>query len=226
MSFKGTNYGRIDKDQSTLALVTMSGNHPILSVNYDAINNSTINKNDIIVETATDEVGNDDCMCEIRFHVEEPREEKEEDDNKMDVEGEEQEDKQSTAEIIFKQIVERAKIGEFAGESIATLIDVNLAVPRGKYTIDFYQKSLRFHGMTFNYNIEYRNITKGFILPMTNESQVSIILQLNKDKPIYQGQTVYRYIVMQIKKEIEVDVKTKVNPELLDQAPNLKDLQP
>jgi structure-specific recognition protein 1 len=122
--------------------------------------------------------------------------------------------------------VERAKIGEFAGESIATLIDVNLAVPRGKYTIDFYQKSLRFHGMTFNYNIEYRNITKGFILPMTNESQVSIILQLNKDKPIYQGQTVYRYIVMQIKKEIEVDVKTKVNPELLDQAPNLKDLQP
>jgi hypothetical protein len=33
----------------------------------------------------------------------------------MDVEGEEQEDKQSTAEIIFKHIVERAKIGEFAG---------------------------------------------------------------------------------------------------------------
>lgn len=199
MSFKGTNFGKIDKDQSTLALVTINGNHPILSVNYDAINNSTINKNDIIVETATDEVGNDDCMCEIRFHVEEPREDKE-DEDKMDVEGEEQEDKQSTAEIIFKQIVERAKIGEFAGESIATLIDVNLAVPRGKYTIDFYQKSLRFHGLTFNYNIEYRNITKGFILPMTNESQVSIVLQLNKDKPIYQGQTVYRYIVMQIKK--------------------------
>jgi hypothetical protein len=97
MSFKGTNFGRIDKDQSTLALVTMNGNHPILSVNYDAINNSTINKNDIIVETATDEVGNDDCMCEIRFHVEEPREEKDEDEDKMDVEGEEKEDKQSTA---------------------------------------------------------------------------------------------------------------------------------
>jgi hypothetical protein len=76
MSFKGTNYGKIDLDQPTLALVTINGNHPILSVNYDGINNSTINKNDIIVETATDEVGNDDCMCEIRFHVEEPREDK------------------------------------------------------------------------------------------------------------------------------------------------------
>jgi len=59
---------------------------------------------------------------------------------------------------------------------------------------------------------------------MTNESQVSIVLQLNKDKPIYQGQTVYRYIVIQIKKEIVVDIKTKVNPELLDSSPNLKEL--
>ena len=47
---------------------------------------------------------------------------------------------------------------------------------------------------------------------MTNESQVSVILQLNKDKPIYQGQTVYRYVVIQIKKEVMVDLKTKVNP--------------
>jgi hypothetical protein len=45
---------------------------------------------------------------------------------------------------------------------------------------------------------------KGFILPMSNESQVSIVLQLNKDKPIYQGQTVYRYIVIQVKKDLEV----------------------
>lgn len=214
MSFKGVNYGRISKDTSTLALVSMTGEHPVLSINYSTINNSTINKQDIIVETASDEVGNDDCMCEIRFHVEEPKEEREE--NEMEAEGEERErEKQSTAEAIYKQIVERAKIGEFAGESLATLLDVNLAVPRGKYTVDFYQKSIRFHGITFNYTIEYKNITRGFILPMTNESQVSIVLQLNKDKPIYQGQTIYRYVVIQIKKEIEVDIKTKVSPEAL-----------
>lgn len=95
MSFKGVNYGRISKDTSTLALVSMSGEHPILSINYSSINNSTINKQDIIVETASDEVGNEDCMCEIRFHVEEPKEEK--DEGQMDVEGEEKEEKQSAA---------------------------------------------------------------------------------------------------------------------------------
>jgi hypothetical protein len=36
----------------------MAGDHHILSINYTTINNSTINKNDIIVETASDEVGN------------------------------------------------------------------------------------------------------------------------------------------------------------------------
>ena len=85
-----------------------------------------------------------------------------------------------------------------------------MAVPRGKYTIDFYQKNFRFHGQTYNFVIDYKNITKGFLLPMENESQVSIILQLHKDRPIYQGQTLYRYIVSQIKKDIEVEAKSRL----------------
>lgn len=80
--------------------------------------------------------------------------------------------------------------------------------------------------MTFNYNVDYKNITKGFILPMMNEAQVSIVLQLNKDRPIYQGQTIYRYIVIQIKKEIEVEIKTKLNPEIIEKAPIFKELKP
>ena len=49
MSFRGINYGRIGEDTSNLSLLSMSGNHQILNINYSAINNSTINKNDIIV---------------------------------------------------------------------------------------------------------------------------------------------------------------------------------
>ena len=51
---------------------------------------------------------------------------------------------------------------------------------------------------------------KGFLLPMENESQISIILQLHKDRPVYQGQTVYRYILIQVKKDIIVETKTRV----------------
>ena len=45
---------------------------------------------------------------------------------------------------------------------------------------------------------------------MENESQISMILQLHKDKPIYQGQTLYRYIVIQVKKDIIIETKTRV----------------
>ena len=38
------------------------------------MNNVAVNKNDIIIETNAEEVGDDDCICEIRFYVDEPKE--------------------------------------------------------------------------------------------------------------------------------------------------------
>jgi hypothetical protein len=85
MSYKGINYGKVSLDGNTLGLSTVQSSAPLLNIRYEAISNSIMNKNDIIIETAFEEVGNDDCMCEIRFHVEEPKE-----DNNMDIEKEEE----------------------------------------------------------------------------------------------------------------------------------------
>ena len=60
---------------------------------------------------------------------------------------------------------------------------------------------------------------------MENESQVSIILQLHKDKPIYQGQTLYRNIVIQVKKDIDVEVKTRVKDKDKEKNPNLAQIK-
>lgn len=95
----------------------------------------------------------------------ESKSKEENDDGKVD---EERKEKSSYSQNLYKKIIEKAKIGSFAGESILTLNEVNLAVPRGKYTIDFYQKNLRFHGQTYNFTIDYKNIMKGFLLPMEN----------------------------------------------------------
>ena len=45
-------------------------------------------------------------------------------------------------------------------------------------------------------------MSKGFFLLMPNDKEVVLILQLHNDHPIYQGQTVHKYIVLQIKKDI------------------------
>lgn len=41
----------------------------IFSIEFESIGNAAVNKNDIIIE-ANPEIQNDeDCMCEVRFHV-------------------------------------------------------------------------------------------------------------------------------------------------------------
>lgn len=48
-------------------------NEKMFGVSFDDMKNVSVNKNDIIIETAVEEVGNQDCMCEIRFYVDEPK---------------------------------------------------------------------------------------------------------------------------------------------------------
>ena len=69
MSYKGMNYGQLQLEGDSKKLIVTHRNHPLFSLNYEAINNSTINKNDIIIETTADDLGNEDCLCEIRLHV-------------------------------------------------------------------------------------------------------------------------------------------------------------
>ena len=60
---------------------------------------------------------------------------------------------------------------------------------------------------------------------MENESQISMILQLHKDKPIYQGQTLYRYIVIQVKKDIIIETKTRVKDKDKEKYPHLSQIK-
>ena len=64
---KGTNYGRFDKEQSSLTLVTMSGS-PILSIDYETINNSTTQDltsgSSATYTTPTGVVESPECWCQ------------------------------------------------------------------------------------------------------------------------------------------------------------------
>ena len=108
MTYRGLNYGKLELEGDAPLLTLTHQGRPLLSVPYQRINNSTVNKQDIIIETTVDDLGNDDIMCEIRLHVEEPREEKEVEGEAMEVEEEASLPKVNVAEKIYKHIVERA----------------------------------------------------------------------------------------------------------------------
>ena len=73
MTYKGLNWGTLNIHDDHLLLNSAGTGHPIFNLDFKNITNSTVNKNDITIETAADDLDNDDCMCEIRFYVEEPK---------------------------------------------------------------------------------------------------------------------------------------------------------
>jgi structure-specific recognition protein 1 len=94
-------------------------------------------------------------------------------------ESEEEEEVEITpAKILNVKIVSAAGIGEFAGDVIASLAELPMIIPRGKYTLDLYSTFAKLHGRTHDYKILYKDINKGFLLPKPDGVHMAYVLHL------------------------------------------------
>lgn len=95
------------------------------------------------------------------------KKDKKEGDEEVDEEGSESENEPeiTPAKVLNDKIIKAAGLGEFAGDVIASLPDLPMIIPRGKYSLDFYSNFLKLHGRTHDYKILYKDVQKGFLLP-------------------------------------------------------------
>jgi structure-specific recognition protein 1 len=93
-------------------------------------------------------------------------------------EEEAQEEELTAAKILNEKIIKAAGLGEFAGEMIATLPDLPMVIPRGKYSFDMYADFVKLHGKTNDYKIMYKDIHKCFLLPKPDDQQIAYVLAL------------------------------------------------
>ena len=107
------------------------------------------------------------------------------------------------AEIIKDEIVKKAKIGSVSN-SIAHLQDIQMVTPRGKFDLYFTKNYLKIHGLSFNYQILNKNITKIFLLPKMDKHNHIFVLQLKVY--VTQGNTQYPYLIFQISSEDEISI--------------------
>mmetsp|Transcript_25537 Transcript_25537/g.19311 ORF Transcript_25537/g.19311 Transcript_25537/m.19311 type:complete len:121 (-) Transcript_25537:893-1255(-) len=98
-------------------------------------------------------------------NLDEEEKKKEEDGQGEEGEGEDEGQEITPAKVLCDKIVKAAKLGEFAGEVIASLSELNLLIPRGKYSMDFFDNFLKLHGRTHDYKILFKDIKKMFLLP-------------------------------------------------------------
>jgi structure-specific recognition protein 1 len=107
-------------------------------------------------------------------------------------------------------IIKKAGIGAFAGEMITKLDDMQLLVPRGKYSFNMYSNYLKIHGKTHDYKILYKDINRAFMLPKPDGVHMIYIVSLKA--PLRQGQTAHHYLVMQMKRDREEKLVLNMSP--------------
>ncbi|KAF5863433.1 FACT complex subunit [Aspergillus alliaceus] len=239
-ALRGWNWGKAEFTKAELSFNVQ--NRPAFEVPYSEISNTNLaGKNEVAVEFALNADGSDanaqsagstknrgrkaasgpDELVEMRFYIpgtvlKTEKGIKEEDgEEENGEEGEEAEgEEQNAANLFYEMLMDKAEIGDVAGDTFATFLDVLHLTPRGRFDIDMYESSFRLRGKTYDYKIQYSSIKKFFLLPKNDDTHTLIVLGL--DPPLRQGQTRYPFLVMQLKLDEEISLEVNMTDELME----------
>ncbi|KAI9897596.1 hypothetical protein N3K66_007452 [Trichothecium roseum] len=231
-ALRGWNWGKAEFSKAELVFNVQ--NKPAFELPYTEIGNTNLaGRNEVSVELSlpqdSSDTGNNgalggargrgkkagagkDQLVEMRFYVPGTTTKKEADGEEAGSDaGEEQE--KNAATLFYETLIEKAEIGETAGDTIATFLDVLHLTPRGRFDIDMYEASFRLRGKTYDYKIQYEAIKKFMVLPKPDDMHCMLCIGL--DPPLRQGQTRYPFVVMQFKKDEEVTIDLNLEEEEL-----------
>ena len=77
-----------------------------------------------------------------------------------------------------------------------------------------YETSFRMRGKTYDYKIAYESVKKVMMLAKPDDLHMLIVCGL--DPPLRQGQTTYPFLVMQFRKDEDVELKLNMEEELIN----------
>ncbi|KAL2148218.1 hypothetical protein VTH82DRAFT_4975 [Thermothelomyces myriococcoides] len=228
-SLRGWNWGKAEFGKAELTFNVQ--NRPAFEIPYSEISNTNLaGRNEIAVEFSVGDTGKSngqngatpgkgrkaaagkDQLTEMRFYIPgtTTRKEAEGGEAGSDVDEEEK----NAVTLFYDTLIEKAEIGETAGDTIATFLDVLHLTPRGRFDIDMYDASFRLRGKTYDYKIQYEAIKKFMVLPKPDDTHFMLCIGL--DPPLRQGQTRYPFLVMQFKQDEEVTLDLNLSEEELN----------
>jgi structure-specific recognition protein 1 len=225
-ALRGWNWGKAEFTKAELAFNVQ--NRPAFEVPYSEISNTNLaGRNEVAVEFSlpagdgSDAVAKPgstrnrgrkaaagpDELVEMRFYIPGTavKKEKMEGADGEEEDNEEEAEEQNAANLFYETLMDKAEIGDVAGDTFATFLDVLHLTPRGRFDIDMYESSFRLRGKTYDYKIQYSAIKKFFLLPKNDDTHTLIVLGL--DPPLRQGQTRYPFLVMQLKLDEEISLE-------------------
>ncbi|KAK7720647.1 FACT complex subunit [Botryosphaeria dothidea] len=236
-ALRGYNWGKAEFGKSELSFNVQS--RPAFELPYSEIANTNLaGKNEVAIEFSLPANGEDtgtnghlggarargkksggarDQLVEMRFYIPGTVTKKEKKEDGEDVSDEGEEEEHNAASLFYNTLIEKAEIGEIAGDTFITFEDILHLTPRGRFGLDMYETSFRLRGKTYDYKIQYDQIKKFFVLPKPDD--IHQLITIGVDPPLRQGQTRYPFIVMQFKKDEELDepVPLNIEPDVLEE---------
>ncbi|KAH6841063.1 POB3-like protein [Chaetomium sp. MPI-CAGE-AT-0009] len=228
-SLRGWNWGKAEFGKAEISFNVQ--NRPAFEIPYSEISNTNLaGRNEIAVEFSVADTGKSngqngatpgkgkkaaagrDQLTEMRFYIPGTTTRKEAEGSNAGS-GVDEEEK-SAVTLFYDTLIEKAEIGETAGDTIATFLDVLHLTPRGRFDIDMYDASFRLRGKTYDYKIQYEAIKKFMVLPKPDDTHFMLCIGL--DPPLRQGQTRYPFLIMQFKQDEEVTLDLNLAEEELN----------
>jgi structure-specific recognition protein 1 len=231
-ALRGWNWGKTEFTKAELVFNVQ--NRPDFEIPYSEISNTNLaGRNEVAIEfAASDETDTGtnghlggargkgkksgagmDQLVEMRFYVPGVTTRKETEGEEPGSDAEVVQEK-NAATLFYETLIDKAEIGETAGDAIATFLEVLHLTPRGRFDIDMYESSFRLRGKTYDYKIQYDHIKKFMVLPKPDELHCMLCIGL--DPPLRQGQTRYPFLVMQCKKDEEVTIDLNLTDDQLE----------
>nr|ODN85743.1 FACT complex subunit POB3 [Cryptococcus depauperatus CBS 7841] len=129
-------------------------------------------------------------------------------------------DEISAADAFHNLVKEKADIGAVVGESIVVFEDCLILTPRGRFSIEVYQDSIRLVGKSTDHRVPFTSIHRIFLLPKLDDLHVQLVIGL--DPPIRQGATRYPFMVAQWPKDEVVNAELNLTDEQIEKYPDLE----
>jgi structure-specific recognition protein 1 len=232
---RGLNWGDLKTTEEDLIFSHKSKLWFEMPVNTISNIQHISNKNEVALEVTQEEENADMNLCELRLFIpdkdfknkknknSDENSSKAEENKESDAENEKSEKdedsnnnnvinigEKSRAELIKDEIVKKTKIGSVSN-SIAHIQDIQMITPRGKFDLYFTKNYLKIHGISFNYQILNKNISKIFLLPKIDKHNHIFVLQLKVY--VTQGNTQYPYLIFQIDSDEENTIELNLSEE-------------
>ncbi|ORX35173.1 hypothetical protein BD324DRAFT_122298 [Kockovaella imperatae] len=235
-ALRGWNWGRATIDDGELSFQVQ--NKTAFELPLASVTNSNIaGKNEVALEFTPpsfdikpgSSTRQPDELVEMRFYIPGKSMKKNgggsDAGSDADAEGEETDRDEdgneiSAAEAMHNLIKDKADIGAVVGDSIVVFDEVLILTPRGRYSLEFFQDSLRLLGKSTDYRIPFTSLYRMFLIPKLDDIHVQLVIGL--DPPIRQGATRYPFLVAQWPKDEEVDAELNLSDEDIAKYPDLQ----